>query len=434
MKNSKNRRVEAAALRDANRQFFRSAFGSLGSTLSAHRLPANDDVTARPAKAGKRFSASDDAFIGVLDAKWANASTIRNRLAGAGIFVAVATVYNRLRGLAAANSANVETNKSPARWRIKSEAADVGDMSNNGAPPKAPTSPDHAPWAVLPPIHHGNLTAFNDNGSGVAGSAAEISRLPVPAVPRAMPITIGDCAALWQGDCLDVMRSMPSGSVDQIFTSPPFNLGVSKGRKRGKKVNTNWKSSLLDDGYASYDDARDPADYENWMKDFLREGWRLIKDDGAIFFNHKPRIQGKILRTPLDLNPGLPLRQIVVWDRGSGHNFNHFFFTPSSEWVLIFAKPDFKLNGLTPRTRDVWKIAPEHGNPHPAPFPVELPLTAIRNTSAKVVLDPFMGSGSTGVAALRCERQFIGIELDAGYVQMAKERLEAELRGGGKAA
>ncbi|WP_295633221.1 site-specific DNA-methyltransferase [Novosphingobium sp.] len=434
MKNSKNRRAEAAVLRDANRQFFRSTFGWLSSPLSANRRPANDDAIAQFAKADKRISASDDAFMDVLDDEWSTASTIRNRLAGVGIAVSIGTIYNRLRALTAANSARLENIDGPARWRIRATAADVGDVGHIGSPPVALPSLDQAPWTVLPPIHHGDLTASNGNVSGVAGSAAEISHLPLPPVPKAMPIKIGDCATIYQGDCLEVMRSMRSGSVDLVFTSPPFNLGVSRGKKRGKKVNTNWKSSLLDDGYASYDDARDPADYENWMKDFLRESWRLVTDDGAIFFNHKPRIQGKILRTPLDLNPGLPLRQIVIWDRGSGHNFNHFFFTPSSEWVLIFAKPNFKLNGLTPRTRDVWKIAPEHGNPHPAPFPIELPLTAIRNTSAKVVLDPFMGSGSAGVAALRCGRQFVGIELDAGYIEMATARLEAELPCAAKAA
>jgi modification methylase len=71
-------------------------------------------------------------------------------------------------------------------------------------------------------------------------------------------------------------------------------------------------------------------------------------------------------------------------------------------------------------------LTPERGNPHPAPFPVELPLMAIKATSAKVVFDPFMGSGTTGVAALRCGREFIGIELDPGYLTDAHERIKAD--------
>jgi modification methylase len=211
-----------------------------------------------------------------------------------------------------------------------------------------------------------------------------------------------------------------------IFTSPTFNLGASRGGGFRSK-NSVWPNAAIANGYASYDDALDPAEYIESQKKFLLEGWRLLPDDGAIFYNHKPRIQRKVLQTPLDLNPGLPVRQIVIWDRGSGYNFSSAFFTPSHEWLVIYAKPDFKFEFLRPRARDVWRILPDRGNPHPAPFPVALPLKAIENTSAKVILDPFMGSGSTGVAALRCGRKFVGIELDAGYCDMARVRLEAEL-------
>ena len=247
----------------------------------------------------------------------------------------------------------------------------------------------------------------------------------------ANPQLIGDRAKIYQGDCLEVMRSMRSGSIDLIFTSPPYNLGrSSSGGKRVKRSNTNtvWPASeILDKGYATYGDDRNPAEYVEWQKQSLTECWRLLSDDGAIFYNHKPRVMQKVLRTPLDLNPGLPVRQIVIWDRGSGFNSNSSFFTPSHEWIVIFAKPNFKFAHQSPRVRDVWKIAPERGNAHPAPFPVELPLTAIKNTSARVVLDPYMGSGTTGVAALKCGRQFVGIELDAAYIETAKARLEAEL-------
>lgn len=97
------------------------------------------------------------------------------------------------------------------------------------------------------------------------------------------------------------------------------------------------------------------------MRDVLSECWRLISDKGAIFYNHKPRIQNGNLWTPLELNPGLPLRQIAIWDRGNGMNFNSKFFTPSHEWVMLFAKPDFQLSkGNAPES------IPQIGrNPHP---------------------------------------------------------------------
>ena len=137
-----------------------------------------------------------------------------------------------------------------------------------------------------------------------------------------------------------------------------------------------------------------------------------------------------MLRTPHDLNPDLPLRQIIIWDRGSGMNFNEVFATPSHEVIYVFAKPKFRFrrgHGL----KDVLKILPDRGNPHPAPFPVELPRMIIAATNAKTVLDPFLGSGSTGVAALMEGRRFIGIEQSAEYCQMAGERLAAGRYGTG---
>ena len=83
--------------------------------------------------------------------------------------------------------------------------------------------------------------------------------------------------------------------------------------------------------------------HDEWIRNVLRESWRLLSDDGAIFMNHKPRIQKGQLWTPLDLDPGLPVRQIVIWDRGSGFNFNSSFFTPRHEWIVIYAKPNFRL-------------------------------------------------------------------------------------------
>lgn len=222
-----------------------------------------------------------------------------------------------------------------------------------------------------------------------------------------------------QGDCLAEMAKMADGSVDLIFTSPPYNLGDG-----GRRFSTMWKNAKLQDGYASYSDDMPHEEYVAWQKRFLLECWRLIPNDGAIFYQHKNRIQKGVLRTPHDLNPGLPIRQILVWARGNGMNFSHRFLTPSHELIYVFAKPGFRFekgHGL----KDVLTIEPERKNAHPAPFPVELPRQIIAATTAKVILDPFAGSGTTGVAALAEGRRFIGIELDPGYVEEAKARLLA---------
>lgn len=226
-------------------------------------------------------------------------------------------------------------------------------------------------------------------------------------------------------DNLTAMSKMADGSVDIIVTSPPYNLGESSGGGfAGNGQGGKWKAAKLRDGYEGYSDAMPYENYVAWQKAFLSECWRLIPEDGAIFYQHKNRVQKGVLRTPHDLNPGLPLRQIIIWDRGSGMNFNEVSTTPSHEVIYVFAKTKFrfrKRHGL----KDVLKILPDRGNPHPAPFPVELPRMIIAATYAKTVLDPFLGSGSTGVAALIEGRRFIGIEQSAAYCMMAEERLAA---------
>lgn len=228
------------------------------------------------------------------------------------------------------------------------------------------------------------------------------------------------------GDCLEVMRSMPPASVDMVFTSPPYNLGVSTGGGlKGAKNSGKWVSSALANGYSCHDDAMDYGEYIEWQKSVLSECWRLLTDNGAIYYNHKPRVQAGLLQTPLDLNPGLPVRQIVIWRRCGGINFSPSFYLPSHEWIVIFAKPGFRLKSKgASGVSDVWEIPQEIDSPHPAPFPVYLPHRAIETTSAQTILDPFMGSGSTGVACMELDRRFIGIEISQQYIdEIAEPRI-----------
>lgn len=224
------------------------------------------------------------------------------------------------------------------------------------------------------------------------------------------------------GDSISIMSEMPDASVDLIFTSPPYNL--KEGRGDFPKRYGMWNSAKLRDGYESHSDDLPYAEYVDWQKRFLLECWRLLADDGAIFYQHKNRVQNGVLRTPHDLNPGLPLRQVIIWDRGSGLNFSPTFLTPSHEVIYVFAKAKFRLkrsHGL----KDVLKVLPDRGNPHPAPFPVELPRQIISATNAQTVLDPFCGSGSTALAAISEGRKFVGIDIDQTYLALAEARLRA---------
>lgn len=224
------------------------------------------------------------------------------------------------------------------------------------------------------------------------------------------------------GDCLEVMRDMRAESVDMVFTSPPYNLLNSTGNGLGSGKGSKWTNAALRDGYESHGDSMLYADYVRWQKKVLTECWRLIRPNGAIYYNHKPRVQNGELRTPLDLNPALTVRQIVIWARAGGINFNQTFYMPAHEWIVIFAKPDFRLRDQSASgASDVWYIPQESDNPHPAPFPVELPRRAIETTNAQVVLDPFMGSGSTGVACMELDRRFIGVEISQQYIDKIAE-------------
>jgi DNA modification methylase len=236
-----------------------------------------------------------------------------------------------------------------------------------------------------------------------------VPREPIPAIT----------SKIVHGDCLDVMRTMEDSSADLIVTSPPYNLA---GGTKGFGPKSLWKAAKLAKGYDSYSDDLPYPDYVEWQKACLTEMWRLLSPTGAIFYNHKPRVQGGILQTPLELNPGLPVRQIIIWKRPGGMNFSRSFFLPTHEWIVVFAKPDFRLvSGSS--GKDVWEIMEERNNDHPAPFPLELPLRAIEATSARRILDPFSGSGTTGVAAKMLDRSYVGIELDPEYCRKSEARI-----------
>lgn len=229
---------------------------------------------------------------------------------------------------------------------------------------------------------------------------------------------------LYHGDCRDVLPLLEP--VDLIFTSPPYNLGVTTGggfAAPGRETGL-WSGGPLADGYAEHDDALPWAEYVAWQQDVLRLCWARLTDHGAIFYNHKTRVQAGVLSTPLELNPGLPIRQIVVWDRGSGMNFAPTHYVPTHEWIVVFAGPSFRLKSKgASGLGDVWRVPPETGNPHPAPFPVGLPGRAIESVGPATVLDPFAGSGTTLRAAKDAGVRAIGIELSERYCAMAVDRL-----------
>ena len=226
-------------------------------------------------------------------------------------------------------------------------------------------------------------------------------------------------------DSLTVMEQMPDKCIDIAVTSPPYNLKNSTGN--GMKANTKsgkWAGNALQNGYSHYNDNIPNDEYAEWQYNCLKAMYRLLKDDGAIFYNHKWRVQNGLIQDRTDIIRDLPVRQIIIWKRKGGINFNPGYFLPTYEVIYLIAKPSFKLLPKANAYGDVWEFTQEMKNNHPAPFPVALIDRIISSTSAQIILDPFMGSGTTAVAALQLQRNYIGIDISHDYCQMAKKRIE----------
>ncbi|MCG8606292.1 site-specific DNA-methyltransferase [bacterium] len=165
-------------------------------------------------------------------------------------------------------------------------------------------------------------------------------------------------------------------------------------------------------------------EYVEWQRECLAEMLRVLKEDGAIFYNHKWRVQAGLLQDRNDIVSGYPVRQIIIWRRKGGINFNPGYFLPTYEVIYLIAKPGFRLVPKANAYGDIWEFGQEKRNAHPAPFPTALIERIITSTYAKLVLDPFIGSGTTAVAALKHGREFIGIDISQIYCDMAEQRIK----------
>lgn len=230
------------------------------------------------------------------------------------------------------------------------------------------------------------------------------------------------------GDCIKLMNEMPVSSIGLIVTSPPYNLRNSTGNGMKDGRGGKWANAKLIEGYETSTDDMPYDEYVEWQRRSLYAMLRVLRDDGAIFYNHKWRVQGGLLQDRHEIVEGFPVRQIIIWHRNGGINFNAGYFLPTYEVIYLICKSDFKLSPKANAFGDVWDIPQERDNPHPASFPVELAVRCISSTNATVILDPFGGSGNTAIAANRCERKWIYMDIAKGYCEMAKRRI-LEARG-----
>jgi len=253
-------------------------------------------------------------------------------------------------------------------------------------------------------------------------------RQPAPDSPSVATAGPAD-GALLQGDCLEVMKRLPSASIKAVVTSPPYNLRNSSGNGMRDGRGGKWEQAALLRGYATHLDAMPHAAYVGWQRRCLAEMMRLLRPDGAIFYNHKWRVQKGLLQDRQDIVAGFPVRQVIIWHRSGGINFNPGYYLPNYEVIYLIAKKDFTLAPGANALGCVWRISQRTGNPHPAPFPPQLVENCLAAVDRGPVLDPFVGSGTTALVADRRGLDWIGIDVSDRYLDMAAQRIAAARRG-----
>ena len=227
-------------------------------------------------------------------------------------------------------------------------------------------------------------------------------------------------------DCIEGMKEIEDNSIDCIITSPPYNKKGLLGKvKRGNQI---WSKFQID--YSSYGDDMPEIEYQQWMIEFLNECHRIIKPDGSIFFNHKPRRHNNRCYLPTDFisHSNVELYQLIIWDRRNSPNIRNDLLVPCTEHVYWFCKnkPKVFRDAVDSLYRsEVWTISPEKQKDHPAPFPEQLVENCMLLTTKEgdTVLDPFMGSGTTAVVAKKMNRNCIGFEIDKNYIKIVEEKL-----------
>ena len=217
-------------------------------------------------------------------------------------------------------------------------------------------------------------------------------------------------AVLYHGDALDVLRQMEPLSIGAVVTDPPY-LSVSTGASRVSRVNAIPDESQF---------------FEFWMAEVWRSFARVLRMDGSLWMTIDWR--GALAAERVSGPSPLTFAALGVWDKdaiGMGHVLRH-----SYECFVVAKMPEWQRRDAA--ASDVWRFKWGNGarkHNHEAEKPVDLMQRAVRlfAPEAGVVLDPFLGSGTTGIAALTEGRPFVGVERDEAYCETAARRLDAAL-------
>jgi DNA modification methylase len=184
-----------------------------------------------------------------------------------------------------------------------------------------------------------------------------------------------------------------------------------------------------------YSDDMDEGEYVTWQNSLFTEIRSVCAPDASLFYNHQLRWRdGECLHPVWWFRPGgWRMRQEIVWERGGGMMFNARMFVRFDERILWFVRGDtWKWDQACVGYGTIWKIAraqQQQGKEHPVEFPLAIPTRCIEAVTGfdDLVLDPFMGSGTTLRAAKNLLRRAIGIEIEERYCEIAAKRLSQEV-------
>ena len=208
---------------------------------------------------------------------------------------------------------------------------------------------------------------------------------------------------LWHGDCLELMKNIPDGYVDLVLTDPPYGIDFQSNFRKNK-FNKIDNDSIIN-------------------AEFLDECKRVLKDTGAIYCFTRWDVYPSWIE---QISKRFKVKNCIVWfkrggglgDLKKGYIYNH-------EFIIYCAEKNHRLNGK--RRNDVFEFAKDAPSTyvHPTQKPISLLKEIIERSSNEggVVLDCFMGSGSTGVACKELGRDFIGIEYEKQYYDIANSRI-----------
>ena len=236
---------------------------------------------------------------------------------------------------------------------------------------------------------------------------------------------------LANGDCIERMRLIPSHSIDLIITDPPYNLGLFM-HHRGTNLKKMRENAFA---YAGWDN----LDFDKWclmMKQFLSECSRVLKKRGSLIVFMSIIKAGKLVELAEDTK--LYYKTTGVWHKTNPmpRNMNLHFINSTEAWLYFvnesltgtFNNSKLAIHDFI-ETPTIAKKEKRIVN-HPTQKPIALidHFVRILSNPNDVVLDPFMGSGSTGVSSINLNRKFIGIELSSSYFKLTQKRIKEDCK------